>query len=307
MTEKHRPVLLAETVSALVKVEGSNGTFVDATFGRGGHSVEILQHLGPEAKLLAIDQDLAAVEAAHRLAGSDPRVLVCHGRFGSLRGSLQSAGIDAVDGVLMDLGVSSPQLDDPGRGFSFSSDGPLDMRMDQSVQQTAASWVNEAAEADISRVLREYAEERYARRIAAAIVRQRPLHTTSDLVAAVRAGQPRGTPGKHDATRTFQAVRMHVNDELGELRRGLDAAFESLLPGGRMVVISFHSLEDRLVKRFCKSLTSSQALPRRIPVRGQGGSARALSVSGPLRAGEQERAANPRSRSAVLRAVERVA
>jgi len=308
---EHAPVLCQEAVSALVKLEPgadpSNGTFVDATFGRGGHAREILCALGPRGRLLVIDRDLQAIAAAQQLAETDSRMQVCHAAFGELQMCLQTQGIDCVDGILMDLGVSSPQLDDPERGFSFRDVGPLDMRMDQSAPRTAADWLNTESEAAIANVLKEYGEERYSRRIAAAIVAARPLRTTGDLVAAVRAGQPRRTPGKHDATRTFQAIRMQVNDEIGELQRGLQAAFDSLVVGGRLVVISFHSLEDRVVKRFFRSLTRGAPMPRRLPVRDADVLPRARAVLGPLRAADAERANNPRARSAVLRTVERCA
>ena len=287
--------------------EKSPLTYVDATFGRGGHSRKILCKLGPHGCLIVLDRDLEAIAEAEQLARADKRVKVCHGAFSELQACLQMHGVKQVNGILMDLGVSSPQLDDASRGFSFSDDGPLDMRMDQSAATTAADWLNSESESVIAAVLRDYGEERFARRIASAIVRARPLATTQDLVAAIRAGQPRSTPGKHDATRAFQAIRMQVNDEIGELERGLQAAFESLTPGGRLVVISFHSVEDRVVKRYFRSLTRAPALPRRLPVRDFQSQPRAKAVVGPLRASDAERARNPRSRSALLRAVERCA
>ena len=311
MSGRHEPVLCLEAVSALVKENPDggkrNGTYVDATFGRGGHSKKILCALGADGRLIALDRDLQAMRVAEELAARDSRLQACHGKFGELRTSLQSIGIDSVDGVLLDLGVSSPQLDDSDRGFSFAAGGPLDMRMDQSRGQTAAEWLNTESEAEIAAVLKRYGEERFAGRIASAIVRARPLVTTQDLVAAVRAGQPRRTPGKHDATRVFQAVRMRVNDEPGELERGLHEAFEALVVGGRLVVITFHSVEDRMVKRYFRSLTSQAPLPRRLPVREVASKPRAKPVLGPLRASAEEVARNPRSRSALLRAVERCA
>lgn len=304
-------MLCSEAVATLVKQadrpDELNGTYVDATFGRGGHSRKILCALGPGGRLLVLDRDLEAVAEAAALAETDDRVIVCHGTFGELQAWLEKHDVSRVDGILMDLGVSSPQLDDPSRGFSFNDHGPLDMRMDQSVPQTAADWLNSESEAVIAQALRDYGEERFARRIAAAIVRARPLASTDDLVSAVRAGQPHKTPGKHDATRAFQAVRIQINDEIGELERGLQAAFESLVIGGRLVVISFHSVEDRVVKRFFRSLTRAAPLPRRLPVRDIESKPRAKAVLGPLRASDAERARNPRSRSALLRAVERSA
>ena len=304
-------MLCAESVAALVKQDAASeeghGTYVDATFGRGGHSRKILCKLGPRECLIVLDRDIEAIAEAEKLARTDQRVKVYHGAFSDLQACLRKHAVERVDGVLMDLGVSSPQLDDASRGFSFSDDGPLDMRMDQSASQTAADWLNSESESAIAAVLRNYGEERFARRIAGAIVRARPLATTHELVAAIRAGQPRGTPGKHDATRTFQAIRMQVNDEIGELERGLQAAFESLALGGRLVVISFHSGEDRVVKRYFRSLTQAPVLPRRLPVRNSEAQPRAKAVVGPLRASDAERARNPRSRSALLRAVERSA
>jgi 16S rRNA (cytosine1402-N4)-methyltransferase len=308
---RHDPVLCSEAVDALVLggagIQDRTGIYVDATFGRGGHSRKILCALGPSDRLIVVDRDLDAVAAATELANTDDRVQVCHGSFGKLRDWLASLGVGQVDGILMDLGVSSPQLDDPDRGFSFSGGGPLDMRMDLTAQQTAADWLNTESEAEIATVLRDYGEERFSRRIAAAIVEARPLSTTDDLVTAVRAGQPRRTPGKHDATRTFQAVRIKINDEIGELELGLRAAFDSLVTGGRLVVISFHSLEDRIVKRFFRSLTRAAPLPRRLPVREVDSMIQAKAVVGPLRASDAEQSRNPRSRSALLRAVERCA
>jgi len=219
---------------------------------------------------------------------------------------LARLGIGNVQGVMMDLGVSSPQLDDPSRGFSFRFDGPLDMRMDTTRGPTAAQWLDSAAEADIVRALREYGEERHARRIAAAIVAARPLTTTRQLVDVVRTAQPRGTPGKHEATRTFQAVRMAVNEELPEIEAGLTLAFARLGPGGRLAVISFHSLEDRLVKRFFRARCTPPAMPRRLPVRGVDASPEARLVTSSVTASDAETRRNPRARSARLRVLERL-
>ena len=241
--------------------------FVDATFGRGGHSRALLDELAPDARLIAIDRDLEAVTVAQKLASVDSRVTACHGRFSDISGILGDLGVVSVHGVILDLGVSSPQLNEARRGFSFRTEGPLDMRMDQSSAITAAQWLNEAEESEISSVLKTLGEERHARRIAKAIVLARPLTTTSELAEVVGRAQPRGTPGKHDATRTFQAIRMRINDELEELEQGLSAAFSCLTIAGRLAVISFHSLEDRMVKRFIRKLTQPPRLPRRLPVR----------------------------------------
>jgi 16S rRNA (cytosine1402-N4)-methyltransferase len=236
----HIPVLLDEVLKNLV--QSKTGTYVDATFGRGGHARGLLARLGPEARLIAIDRDPAAIAAAEQLAVEDTRVTVCHARFSELAGVLAGEGVDAAEGVLMDLGVSSPQLDEAARGFSFRMTGPLDMRMNPEEGLTAAQWLNEAEEADISRVLKDYGEERFARRIARAIVAVRPFSTTDQLAEVVVSAVPFGGKSrKHPATKTFQAVRIFINQELVEVREGLHAAFELLAPGGRLAVISFHS------------------------------------------------------------------
>ncbi len=309
----HRPVLLEESV-ALVCGQTSGdptgvreGTYVDATYGRGGHTRRLLEVLGPSSVVVAIDRDPSAVAAGTAAAAEDGRLIMCHGSFADLETILDAAGIGRVQGVLMDLGVSSPQIDDPARGFSFRRDAPLDMRMDTSSGMTAAQWLNEADETDIARVLKAYGEERYARRIATAIVAARPITTTGELADLVRRAQPRSTPGKHEATRVFQAVRMQVNEELPSLERGLEAAFERLEAGGRLAVITFHSLEDRLVKRFFRALTAPPGLPRRLPVRGAEAAARARSIGQSVVPGEAERRINPRARSARLRVVEKAA
>ena len=285
--------------------EVRQGIYVDATYGRGGHSMSLLARLGAHSRLVVIDRDHSAIDLAQQIALTEPRLIVCHGRFSELRELLSAIDIEQVQGVLMDLGVSSPQLDDPERGFSFRRSGPLDMRMDRSAPLTAANWLNTTSETEIVTVLRDYGEERYARRIAAAIVRARPLSDTLDLAQLVSANQPRGTPGKHDATRVFQAVRMRVNDEIAELEQGLEQAFAALAIGGRLAVISFHSLEDRIVKRFFRSLTRPRQMPRRMPVRAVDTPIRARAVAGPVKAGAGEVARNPRARSALLRVVER--
>lgn len=310
----HVPVLLEEMVALVAgrgdRVGGAGevreGIYLDATFGRGGHAARLLGRLGPASRVVGLDRDPEAVRAGAELAAVDPRLSVRHGNFARLATILDELGIEQVQGVMMDLGVSSPQLDDPARGFSFRHDAPLDMRMDTSAGLTAAQWLNETDEQEIARVLKVYGEERYARRVAAALVAARPLATTGDLVAAVRRAQPRTTPGKHDATRVFQAVRIAVNDELGALEAGLDAAFSRLEVGGRLAVISFHSLEDRLVKHFVRRLSSPPPLPRRLPVRDSERRAPGRAVGAPVTASAAELAANPRARSARLRVIERV-
>lgn len=281
------------------------GVYVDATFGRGGHARRLLELLNGDSRVVALDRDPAAVAAGQALAAADPRLTIRHGNFADLARTLDELGIGCVQGVMMDLGVSSPQLDDPARGFSFRHDAALDMRMDTTSGITAAEWLNQAEERDIARVLKELGEERYARRIAAAIVAARPVLTTGQLAALVRQAQPRATPGKHEATRVFQAVRMHVNDELGALETGLAAAFERLCGGGRLAVISFHSGEDRVVKRYFRELCTAPPLPRRLPVRDAGAAARARPVGSPVVPGEAEQRTNPRARSARLRVLEK--
>jgi len=302
----HQPVLLDEALELLLGAAyGADGLWVDGTFGRGGHSRALLARLPPDARLLLLDRDLTAIAEAERLAASDPRVICRHLPFSAL--DALAAEFGPARAILLDLGVSSPQLDDPQRGFSFRHDGPLDMRMDRSSGQTAADWLNAADVDELSRVLRDFGEERHARRIARAIVAARPLRSTAELADVVSAAQPRRTPGKHGATRVFQAVRIQVNDELGELARGLEAAFAALAPGGRLVVISFHSLEDRLVKRYFRGLCQPPPLPRRLPVADDRRRAPARALPGPLRPNAAEVDANPRARSALLRAVERAA
>jgi 16S rRNA (cytosine1402-N4)-methyltransferase len=302
----HLPVLCAETVAALLAVDGTHQVFVDGTFGRGGHARALLAALPEDARLVVIDRDPQAIASAGELAEDDPRVIVCHGTFSRLAELLAALGITAADGILLDIGVSSPQLDDPERGFSFMQDGPLDMRMDPTSGTSAADWLNSAEEAQIADVLHKLGEERFARRIARAIVAARPLHTTRELAEVVAAAQPMPARGKHPATRSFQAVRMHVNNELGELETALGNAFELLRPGGRLAVITFHSLEDRMVKRAFRALSSPPQLPRHIPVRASESSARARLIAGPQRASARELAGNPRARSATLRVVERI-
>ena len=307
----HVPAMLGEVVEALAPRAG--GLYVDCTFGRGGHARAVLDRVGPAGRVIVIDRDPRAAAAARSLARSDARVSAHHARFGEVGDIVDTAGLTGrVDGMLMDLGVSSPQLDEPGRGFGFLHDGPLDMRMDPGAGVSAAEWLAGATGREIERVLRELGEERAARRIARGIVAERergaPVASTRRL-AAIVAGAVRGGPGRarlHPATRTFQAVRLHVNDELGELERALAAAPAVLAPGGRLVVLSFHSLEDRIVKRFMRDHGAAPAHPRRLPVVGTGRRAGTMTPLGRARrprAGEV--AANPRARSAVLRVAER--
>jgi len=311
----HRSVLLDEAVDALVT--RVDGVYVDGTFGRGGHSAAILSRLGAQGRLVALDRDPEAVAAARRWQAdrSDARFEIVHAQFSTLAQVLDGCGVGAVDGVLLDLGVSSPQLDDPARGFSFREDGPLDMRMDPTRGVPASEWLASADEGEIAEVVREYGQERFAVPIAKAIVARRghaggaPLQTTGELArlvaGVVRSRQRKPEVGKDPATRTFQAVRIFVNQELEELQRALDAAVDRLRPGGRLAVISFHSLEDRIVKQFI-ARESGRDAPRD-PVRGGVLPGVRIRLRPLLRMlpGDAEVAANPRARSAVLRVAER--
>jgi 16S rRNA (cytosine1402-N4)-methyltransferase len=283
---------------------------VDCTVGLGGHSRLILERIQPGGRLLGIDRDEAALDVARaRLSGGGPRLVLHHGDFRDLALISREAGFDRVDGVLFDLGVSSPQLDDPARGFSFRQDGPLDMRMDLRSPLTAARVVNELPERDLAGLIRHLGGERWATRIARFIVDRRPLRTTRELAAAVEAAVPRAAwpPDIHPATRTFQAVRMHVNDELGSLDQGLRGAVEILSARGRLVVIAFHSLEDAAVKRFLALESRDCICPPQQPVCTCDHRASLRIVTRkPVRPSPTEMAANPRSRSARLRAAERI-
>lgn len=302
----HHPVLLQEVLEALAV--RADGIYVDATFGRGGHAAAILERLGPEGRLYAMDRDPEAIVAAQRFE-RDQRFHITRGSFAMLGAMAQAAGIEGrVSGVLLDLGVSSPQLDDPRRGFSFLGDGPLDMRMDPEQGMSAADWLGQASEQEIVRVLKVYGEERFARRIARAILaarQQAPIARTGRLAEIIAAAVPKREPGRHPATRSFQAIRIHVNRELEELETVLPQAVDLLAPGGRLAVISFHSLEDRLVKRFMRRECKGEELPLDLPVTGT--SQGRLRLVGKARhAGEAEVQANPRARSAVLRTAERL-
>jgi 16S rRNA (cytosine1402-N4)-methyltransferase len=283
-----------------------DGIYVDGTFGRGGHSAAILARLGVRGRLLAFDQDPAA--HADR-ALEDPRLELIHGRFSTMTQQLAARGITKVAGVLLDLGVSSPQLDEARRGFSFAHDGPLDMRMDTSRGETAAEWLNRADENDIREVIRTYGEERFAKAVAAAIVDARhrePFRTTRQLAEVVGRAVRTREPGQHPATRTFQAVRIHVNQELEELEVTLPLAARLLQPGGRLAVISFHSLEDRAVKNFIRARSTGDTLPKGVPVRAKDlPPAELRAIGKAVRPGEDEVRRNPRARSAVLRAAEK--
>ncbi len=303
----HVPVLAQEAVTALAI--RPDGVYVDATFGRGGHSRLILQQLGPTGRLIALDRDPAAVRAGAEL--KDARLTLVRRAFSQLGAVLDELGVATVDGILLDIGVSSPQLDDAARGFSFRFDAPLDMRMDPDSGVSAADWLATAEEGEIGEVIREYGEERFAKSIARALVAARQkeaIRTTGQLASLIAAAVKRREPGQHPATRSFQAIRIHINRELEELKAVLPQCVDRLNPGGRLAVISFHSLEDRIVKRFLREEAQGEQAPRRLPIPA------AMLKPGRLRlvgraqhASEAEVAANPRARSAVLRVAERAA
>ena len=300
----HLPVMFAEVMEGLaVKVDG---TYLDGTFGRGGHAAGVLQRLGPGGRLLVMDKDPEAIAVAMQLADADARVSWRRGSFADLAGwSLADAGLD---GVLLDLGVSSPQLDVAERGFSFGKDGPLDMRMDPDSGESAAEWLARATDTEIADVLWLHGEERQSRRIARAIVAKRvetPLLRTAQLADLIASVLPRGKDRIHPATRSFQAIRIHINRELADLEAGLDAALAALQPGGRLAVISFHSLEDRIVKQFIARHAKAPPANRRLP-EAQAFVPVLAAISGAIRAEQDELSANPRSRSAVLRVAEKL-
>lgn len=306
LADAHVSVLLSEAVDALAI--RADGFYVDGTFGRGGHSRAVLQRLGPQGRLIAFDRDPLAIAAGQ--AVGDARLTLVHSAFSALDDELARLGVQAVDGVLLDLGVSSPQLDDAARGMSFRFDAPLDMRMDTSRGQTVAEWLAEASVGQITEVIREYGEERFAHAIAKAIANARAggaVATTGQLAALVEKAVRTREPGQHPATRTFQALRIFINQELEELSRVLPVCVSRLRPGGRLAVISFHSLEDRIVKRFMRDESRPPVLPRRLPVRAADLPAPRLQLVGKaMRPSEAEVAANPRARSAVLRVAERL-
>jgi len=306
---EHRPVLLDEVLAALnIRPEG---IYLDGTFGRGGHSAAILQQLNDNGRLLATDKDPQAVEVARQRFASDKRFSIVQGSFTMLGQEVEKRGWKGkVDGILLDLGVSSPQLDDPQRGFSFHRDGPLDMRMDPESGVSAAEWLATAKEAEIAQVLKEYGEERFAKRIARAIVQQRemsPITTTGQLAKIVAEANPKWEKDKNPATRSFQAIRIFINSELDELEQTLAQSVDLLAPGGRLAVISFHSLEDRRVKRFIRDEARGGEFPPDLPVTEAQFNRRLRAVGKDIRAGQEELAVNPRARSAVLRVAERLA
>jgi len=307
---RHITVLLDEAVEALAV--RADGCYLDGTFGRGGHSRLILEQLGADGHLLGFDKDPLAIATGQALAAEDGRFVIVQRSFAELGDELQVRGLAGkVSGVLLDLGVSSPQLDDPERGFSFMHDGPLDMRMDPSRGVSAAEWIASASEEDIARAFKEYGEERFAKRMARAVVLRRaeqPFTRTADLAQVLTVANPAWEKGKNPATRAFQGLRIQINNELGDLERGLGAAMDALEIGGRLSVISFHSLEDRIVKQFMRRHVKGEAdnLPRDLPVRLAPFVPRLKLIGKPQYAGDAELKANPRSRSAVLRVAEKL-
>ncbi len=304
----HQPVLLEEVMVAL-HIQ-PDGVYIDATFGRGGHSAALLERLGSDGRLLALDRDPQAIACGKERFAGEPRIEFEQTNFNRVADVLAQRRLESnIDGVMMDLGVSSPQLDDAARGFSFLRNGPLDMRMDTTQGESAAQWLNRVGLEELVRVLKEYGEERFARRIAHAVVEARvrqPITETAQLVRIIEQAMPVKEKHKHPATRSFQAIRMHINQELASIEQGLEAMTQVLKAGGRLVVISFHSIEDRLVKRFMKAKVTRPVLPKNLPVFDTDVAPPFRLVGKPQTASSQELASNPRARSARLRVLERV-
>lgn len=304
----HETVLLDEAVSALVT--DVEGTYLDGTFGRGGHSRGILKRLNPNGRLLGIDKDPQAIAEGEELQRLDSRFQIIQGSFADAQDCLQHRNIEELDGVLLDLGVSSPQLDQADRGFSFLRDGNLDMRMNPLAGLSAAQWLASAKEEDIVRVLKEYGEERYAKRLARAVTTEReinPITTTLHLASILKEAHPAWEKGKHPATKSFQAIRIFINNELTDLSRFLDQALDILAVGGRLVIISFHSLEDRQVKRFIKKHVHGDQLPAGVPITEDQLNRRLKQIGKVVKASSAEIDNNVRSRSAVMRIAEKIA
>ncbi|MDH0570205.1 16S rRNA (cytosine(1402)-N(4))-methyltransferase RsmH [Pseudomonas fulva] len=306
----HITVLLDEAVEALAL--RADGCYLDGTFGRGGHSRLILSRLGPQGQLLGFDKDPQAIATGQALAAEDGRFVIVQRSFAELGAEVAESGLHGkVSGILMDLGVSSPQLDDPERGFSFLNDGPLDMRMNPDQGISAAEFIATAPVEEIARVFKEYGEERFAGRMARAVVERRekqPFTRTGDLAEVLKVANPAWEKGKNPATRAFQGLRIHVNNELGDLETGLQAAIDALEVGGRLAVISFHSLEDRIVKLFMRKLAKGEAdnLPRNLPVQHKVFEPKIKLIGKAQFASDAELKANPRSRSAVMRVAEKL-
>lgn len=302
----HQSVLLEESIEGLAILPG--GIYFDATFGRGGHSRAILNKLDSKGRLFGIDKDLEAIAYADKEFRQDERFQIFQGSFSRLKEfAIKADVVGKVNGILMDLGVSSPQLDDPNRGFSFMQEGPLDMRMDLSQDQSAQSFVNEAKAEELAFVFREYGEERFAGRIARAIVEARPIATTLQLAEIIKAANPKWEKHKHPATRVFQAIRIHVNQELSDLKDCLEQCLEVLAPHGRLVVISFHSLEDRIVKQFMRDKERGPVFPKEVPVRVEDIKLKFKRIGKAVMPQQEEVKNNVRARSAVLRIGEKLA
>jgi 16S rRNA (cytosine1402-N4)-methyltransferase len=305
---EHRAVLLDEAVDAL-KVR-ADGIYIDGTFGRGGHSREILKLLGPEGRLYALDRDPQAIAVGEQLQAEDERFSITAARFSDMQKCTDQWGLTGkIDGVLLDIGVSSPQLDDAARGFSFRSDGPLDMRMNPNEGISAAQWINKAGDVEIADVLWRYGEERCSRRLARAIVAAREelaITTTKQLAEIIKVAHPRWEKNKDPATRSFQAIRIFINKEMEELESCLDQSLDVLAVGGRLSVISFHSLEDRMVKQFIQRNTKGKELPLDLPIQGADATGRLRRMGKMIKAGKEELNENPRARSACLRVAEKV-
>ena len=311
MSQAHAPVLHDEVIAALaIKPKGY---YVDGTYGRGGHARSILAALDHDGRLIVMDRDPQAIADAQAQLGADERVTVIHDDYANLHARIAALDLlEGIDGILLDLGVSSPQLDDAARGFSFQHNGPLDMRMNPGQGQSAADWLKLADEAEIARVLWEYGEERHSRRIARKLVEVRQIHPIEDtatLAALIAGVMPRPKNNRHPATRSFQAIRIHINQELAQVQDFLETVLDILKVGGRLLVISFHSLEDRLVKRFIKAQSTPPKLPRGLPLRDSEIQSviRIRSSGKAIKAGAAELASNPRARSAILRIAERAA
>jgi 16S rRNA (cytosine1402-N4)-methyltransferase len=308
-SEQHIPVLIREAIDALNIRQG--GTYVDATLGRGGHAMQIAQRIGDNGTLVGFDRDPRAIELGHELFQGDQRIKLIHSEFSRMADMLrEKTGIEQVDGVLMDLGVSSPQLDQAERGFSFMRDGELDMRMDTSKGESAAQWLARVEERDLMMALFDLGEEKFARRIARAIVatrEQTKIDSTLQLAAIIADATPKKDKNKHPATRSFQAIRLHVNQELSQVSQALPQAVQLLNEGGRLAVISFHSLEDRIVKRFMRELSTPNLPPKNIPVTEDAYLTPLNLLSRAIKPSKEEVQQNPRSRSSVLRIAERTA
>lgn len=307
--DQHLTVLLEEAVNAWLT--DPSGVYVDGTFGRGGHSRLLLEQLGEQGRLLGIDKDPRALAVGHQLAAEDARFRICHASFADLPQCLEQAGLQqGLQGILLDLGVSSPQLDEAARGFSFLHDGPLDMRMDTTRGRSAAEWLASADEKEISDVLFQYGEERHARRMARALIKARqeaPITRTSQLAEIIKAANPSWEKHKHPATRAFQGIRIHINQELQDLQRLLDQALDQLAPGGRLVIISFHSLEDRMVKRFMRAAAKGDShLPPGVPFTDAQLNRRVRLLGKAIKASAEEIERNPRARSAIMRIAEKL-